>query len=198
LARDPTGAIRAADLPGEAIGDLASGPASQVTHETFSALDAETATASPTWIHAGVQRAEAGFHDSALGWVGVRADSGVGGVHASLVPDSAYSAQALDGHMAGLNAYLVEQHTPVETLTVAAPENRAVPSGMDQTGSQGMHQGAGHNPGHSNHSEAPMNTGPGISAATAPASSIEASPAGNQDAGASAPGSGGLHISVMV
>lgn len=109
--------------------------------ETFAALDAETAQATPTWVHAGAQRAEAGFEDPALGWVGIRADLSGGGVHAAVVPGSANAAEALGSHLAGLNAYLAEHHTGVETVTMTAPEGGWAQSG--QGAGQAMHQGAG-------------------------------------------------------
>ena len=197
--RDPT----SANVPTSLSGGAAVGPAGSATstsaHEAFAALDSGTATASPTWTHAGTQYAEAGFHDPALGWVGVRADSASGGVHASLVPVSADAAQALGGHVAGLNTYLAEQHTPVETLTVAAPESRSLASGMnqsgmDQSGSQGMHQGAGQDSGHGSYSQAPSNT---QQSAPALSGAAESAPAGRQVASAAEVGLGGRHISVM-
>jgi hypothetical protein len=113
--------------------------------ETFAALDAETAQGTPTWVHAGAQRAEAGFEDPALGWVGIRADLSGGGVHAAVVPGSADAAAALGSHLAGLNAYLAEHHTGVETVTMTAPEGGWAQSGQG-TG-QAMHQGTGHQSG---------------------------------------------------
>jgi ABC-type nitrate/sulfonate/bicarbonate transport system substrate-binding protein len=115
--------------------------------ETFATLDTAGAAARPTWIHAGTQRAEAGFQDPALGWVGVRADTSGGGVHAELVAGSADAAQALGGHIAGLNAYLAEHHTPVETLTLTAPEGGWAGLGSDRGTGEGMQQGAGQQTG---------------------------------------------------
>ena len=109
--------------------------------ETFAALDAESAQSTPTWVHAGAQRAEAGFEDPALGWVGVRADLSGGGVHAAVVPGSADAAEALGSHLAGLNTYLAEHHSAVGTVTMAAPEGGWAESGHG-TG-QAMHQGTG-------------------------------------------------------
>jgi hypothetical protein len=171
--------------------------ASPAAQETFAALDGETVNASPAWTHAGSQRAEAGFHDPDLGWVGVRADSASGGVHASLVPDSVNAAQALGSHVAGLNTYLAEQHTPVETLTVAAPESHSIAFGMDQAGSQGMQQGAGQDSGPGSDSQAPSHAQQSTPAATAIVSSIEAAPAGGQEPSVSAVGLRGRRISVM-
>jgi len=111
---------------------------------TFAALDADMEPGAPTWIHAGAQQAEAGFEDPALGWVGVRADMSGGGVHASLVPGSAEAAQTLGGHMAGLQEFLAEQHTPVETLTMATHESGTAALSADQGM---MQQGASQNSG---------------------------------------------------
>jgi len=136
--------------------------------EAFAALDAEPAPGKQAWTHASPRQAEAGFEDPALGWVGVRADLSGGGVHASLVPASTQAAQDLGRHMDGLNTYLAEQHTPVDSLVMAAPVERAADStgrestnygarpgteegmlqGMNQGMSQGMHQGAGDHNAH--------------------------------------------------
>jgi len=115
--------------------------------ETFAALDTDTGTGTPTWIHAGAQQAEAGFQDSTLGWVGVRADVSSGGIHASLVSGTAEAAQMLSGHLAGLNTYLAEQHTPVETLTLATAGNGGSELSADQGSNSGSYQGAGQNSG---------------------------------------------------
>lgn len=125
------------------------------SRETFAALDAVDGTAKPTWIHAGAQRAEAGFQDPSLGWVSVRADSAGGGIHAELVPGSTDAAQVLGGHMAGLNAYLADHHTPVETLTLSSPQggSQAAAAGSGggqssgQNAGQGMQQGSGQQQG---------------------------------------------------
>ncbi len=118
----------------------ATGPDSR---EAFATLDATGTPAATTWTHAGTQRAEAGYQDPTLGWVGVRADQSGGGVHAQLVPGSADAAQALGSHLEGLNAYLTEHHTPVETLTLTAPEGGWSGSGSGQGTGEGMQQGAG-------------------------------------------------------
>ena len=143
MARDGAGLRGAVRGTGEPAGAFTVSPASSEPRETFAALDAGDAVAKPAWIHAGTQRAEAGFQDPALGWVGVRADTSGGGVHAQLVPGSADAAQALSGHLAGLNAYLAEHHTPVETLTLAAPESGWAGGQSGTGGGQQMQQGAG-------------------------------------------------------
>jgi hypothetical protein len=74
---------------------------------------------------------------------------GSGGVHASLVPGSADAAQALGGHLAGLNSYLSDHHTPVETLTLAAPESgwSGPGAGAGQSMGQGQADQQGQNAG---------------------------------------------------
>jgi flagellar hook-length control protein FliK len=143
----------------------------------------------PSWIHAGSHTAEAGYQDPSLGWVGVRAEVSAGSIHASLVPGSADAAQVLSSHMAGLNNYLAEQHTPVATLTMAASSTGSQP---DPNTGQNMQQGQ--NSG----SEAQAHA-----ATTTPASTLTAAPS---TAAASPAASGsietinpaiGHHISVM-
>jgi hypothetical protein len=75
--------------------------------------------------------------------VSVRADLSVGGVHAAVVPGSTDAAQALSGHLAGLSAYLSEQHTPVATLTMSAPGSSGIEAGPDHGAGQGMQQSSG-------------------------------------------------------
>jgi hypothetical protein len=110
--------------------------------EAFAALDAGAAPGTPTWTHAGARQVEAGFADPALGWIGVRADSSGGAVHAALVPGSPEAAQELGSHMDGLNAYLAEQHTPVASLGMAAPGGGGTNHGAEQGTGQGMNQGS--------------------------------------------------------
>jgi hypothetical protein len=199
--RGLAGPIAPTSLTGGVVAGSADSAAAPAVHETFTALDGATPNPSTTWTHAGTQQAEAGFHDPALGWVGVRADSASGVVHASLVPDSTDSALTLGGHVAGLNTYLAEQHTPVESLTVAAPESRSLPSGlasgMNQSGDQGMNQGTGQNSGQGSYSPPSSNSQQSTPAATGTASSIQAAPAGMPEPSISPIGLGSSHISVM-
>jgi hypothetical protein len=112
---------------------------------TFSALDAGTSLGTPTWTHAGGQHAEAGFRDPALGWVGVRADLSASGIQATLVPNSAEAAQALNGHLAGLSTHLSEQQAPVVSVSMASPGDNGIESGMGQHtqhGAEGSPQGS--------------------------------------------------------
>jgi hypothetical protein len=141
LARVPSGTEGTANAMTAHAGVTAGIAAGTVTREPFAAMDAGTEVGTPGWIHAGGRTAEAGFQDPALGWVGVRADLSGSNVHAELMPGSAEAAQALSGHLAGLNSYLAEQHTPVATLTLAAPGG----SGVETGASQSLQQGAGQN-----------------------------------------------------
>lgn len=93
------------------------------SRDPFVSLDGPAPAVAAAWVHAGPQRAEAGYNDPALGWVAVRAGLGGDGVHASLVPGSADAGLALGAHLAGLNAYLAEHHAGVSPVTVAAPES---------------------------------------------------------------------------
>jgi hypothetical protein len=142
MTRALAGAGGTVSITGNAAGTLSIASTGPDSREAFATLDTASAPVATTWIHAGTQRAEAGYQDPALGWVGVRADLSGGGVHAQLVPGSTDAAQALGSHLAGLNAYLAEHHTPVETLTLAAPESGS--SGLSGQGAgEGTQQGAG-------------------------------------------------------
>jgi hypothetical protein len=187
---------------GNASAVAATGPDSR---EAFATLDA-AGTARPTWIHAGTQRAEVGYQDPALGWVSVRADASGGGVHAELVPATADAAQALGGHLAGLNAFLAERHSSVDTVTVTAPEG----GWANSTGSSGSgsDQGAGQQPGQQSGQQSAQQTAQGSEAsAHSGAASTSRSTAGSTveaaakpaeiDRGATSAGSRGRHISVM-
>ena len=192
-AHDSVGAQGAAITAPGASGTF-SGPAPR---ETFAALDsgvgAGTAVGTPAWIHAGGQRVEAGFEDPALGWVGVRADLNGGSVHAAVVPGSSEAAQALSGHLAGLNTYLAEQHSPVATLTMAAPGGSGLESGVDQS----MQQDAGQH-AEQNTAAASQLDSQDRGSANAPAPSLSAtSESAKFDAIAHTGERRGVHISVM-
>lgn len=134
-------------LAGHSGSDAPATTAESSSRETFAALDAGTSTGSPAWIHAGAQRAEAGFQDPTLGWVGVRATTSGGAVHAQVMTDSADAAQALGSQLSGLNDYLVEHRTPVETLTLTASDGGSAGWNSGQSAGQGMQQGTGQQSG---------------------------------------------------
>ncbi len=168
-----------------------SGPAS--TQDTFSALDSSSSPGVPSWTHAGSQHAEAGFRDPAIGWVGVRADLNGDGIHATLVPSSAEAAQALNGHLAGLSTHLVEQQSPVVSLTMASAGDGGIENGAGQR----MQQGTEGNSEQSAHGES--QSGLQENAPTAPSTSVLAtsSQAGIRDSFTHTGESRGTHISVM-
>ena len=143
LVHDPSGLRGAVTTAARSDGQASSSTFDSTGQGTIAALDADAGTGRAIWTHAGSQHAEAGFQDPALGWVSVRADLGGAGIHAALVPGSADAAQALGGHIAGLNAYLAERHSGVETLTLAAPDSSGPDTGMNQGAHQSMHQGTG-------------------------------------------------------
>ncbi len=185
--RDPGGAQGTAAARGEPAASEVAAP-----QETFAALDAGTNVGMPSWIHAGGRQAEAGFDDPALGWVGVRADLSGGIVHAALLPGSTEAAQALSGHLAGLNAYLAEQHAPVATLTMASPGTSVADASVDQN----MQQNAGHH-GEQSPAPAPQTGAQPFAATSTLAAAVSAATNVGLDAIAYAGGSRGTHISVM-
>jgi hypothetical protein len=199
LSRDPSVARDALSAAG---GTTASGTNSAGgSAATFAALDSTSGSAASSWTHAGARHAEAGFQDPSLGWVGVRADLNAGGVHATVIPGSTDAAQALGGHMAGLNAYLSDEHAHVETLTLAVPESRDAGVSTGQNSGQGTNQNAnqdtGQGSGQNNFSESPANTQAMMPATLSPREeqgSVLSGTLGNGMSGASQQGG---HISVM-
>jgi len=105
--------------------------------DIFATLDSPTAVGAPTLIHAAGQRAEAGFEDPSLGWIGVRADMAGNGIHAALVPGSPEAAQVLSAHLTGLSAHLSNEHAAVSSLTMAEPGQGGIASGGFESGSDG-------------------------------------------------------------
>jgi hypothetical protein len=168
-------------------------PDAASVRDTFSALDSGNPPDTPAWTRVGSQHAEAGFRDPALGWVGVRADLNGGGIHATLVPSSAEAAQTLNGHLAGLSTHLVQQQTPVASLTMALPGESGIESGMGQR----MQQSAEGNP----QQGAPGESQSGLeeNAPTAASTSIltTSSQSSTRDSFTHNAESCGTHISVM-
>jgi len=197
LSRDQAGRSGAIATGGEGSAGSAASSGGSASRETFAALDAETVSGTPAWIHTGGKRIEAGFQDPALGWVGVRADSSGGGVHATLIPGSADAAQALGGHLGGLNAYLAEHHMPVETLTVAAAEGGWTEAGTGQGASQGTHTGAGQDMGQGAQADRQPSAAPGAPSLLSAAGARIPARAEVPDMAVQAARPGGVHISVM-
>jgi hypothetical protein len=197
IVREAAKANEVARTPGASAAGSTAATSGADSRDAFAALDAEGIEGRPAWIHAGTQRAEAGFQDPALGWVGIRANASGGGVHAELVPGSADAAQTLGSHLAGLNAYLAEHRTPVETLTLTAPESGL---GSDQGAGDGMQQGTGQQTGQglAQGADSGSQLGESGSPTTLPAAASEATvlPTG-LDGSAQPVWLGGKHISVM-
>jgi hypothetical protein len=193
LARDPSGLRGAAATDVNSDGQTVASTAGSTGQGTFAALDADASASGTTWIHAGTHHAEAGFQDPALGWVGVRADLGGGGIHAALVPGTADAAQALGSHMAGLNAFLAERHSGVETLTLAAPESSGGDAGMNQGANQNLGQNAGQSGEAAPQRSAELDVAPHAKAASSEAHMHLAMPVGVVPV--ANPGAG--HISVI-
>jgi len=107
--------------------------------EPLAVMDAGTDSPSAKWISAGGHRAEAGFQDSSLGWVSVRAQLDAGGIHAAVVPSSEIGAQVLGSHLAGLNSDMANRHEHLNPITLSAPD---AGSNSQNTG-RGMSQGDG-------------------------------------------------------
>ena len=151
----------------------------------FTALDSGNDGPITTWVAANPRTVEAGYHDSSLGWVSVRAQSDAAGVHATVVPVSADAAQSLSTHLSGLSAYLSEQRSPISSVTIDT-------SGMSMTGqspgngapAQGQQEGGGAGTERSNLFEANI-------------SSVSAIPA-LSDTAIPAVTAGGTYISVLV
>ncbi|MGB6192706.1 MAG: hypothetical protein WBF42_09585 [Terracidiphilus sp.] len=119
-------------------------PSATDMQQTFTALDSggTSGTEIGHWTHTGKTSAEAGFDDPALGWIGVRAELGPSGVHASVLPGSADAVQSMHSYLPELNAYLAEHRVPVETVAVAAPASEWTGfaqghQGGQQSGQQG-------------------------------------------------------------
>jgi len=179
LARDVATSHGGSHTPAESGGTSAQNTTG--VSDPFAALDSEASRSTTASGHTSSRQAEAGFQDPDLGWVGVRANSSGEGIHASLVPGSAEAGQSLGGHLAGLNTYLDEHHTPVESLTVASPES--------QSGGTGTNQGSGEQSGQQN-----AQSGGSLSPEF---SSGDSSSATESDSVVDAAFQAGSHISVM-
>lgn len=104
--------------PPEAPAAAVNGPHPAV--DPFTSLD--TGSAVPAqWTSVGTHRAEAGFLDPSLGWIGVRADAAGTAFHATVLPVTSEAAQVLATHLGGLQSYLAENHASAASLTLADP-----------------------------------------------------------------------------
>ena len=125
--------------------DAASGlPHQAGSHEPFVSIDAGTDETAAKWISAGGHRAEAGFQDSSLGWVSVRAQAGAGGIHAAVIPSSDAAAQVLGSHLAGLNAHMANRYENLNPITLSASDMGWSSRGAGQEMAQGNEAYTGH------------------------------------------------------
>jgi hypothetical protein len=106
----------------------------------FQSLDADGRQPPVRWVHTGAQRAEAGFEDSSLGWVSVRANGENGSVQTALVPSSEEAAHVLAGHLAGLNGFLSSRTPGAGDVTIASPESGATGMGAHAGSGQGSQE----------------------------------------------------------
>ena len=125
--------------------------------DPFAALDGDGTAPPTTWVHAGAHRAEAGYLDPALGWVGVRADAAGSATHASIVPATAEAAQVLGAHVSGLSAYMAEHHGAATTVHVTVPDGTHFGDGWNQ--GRGMGQPSGRESGARQDAEAAAGSG---------------------------------------
>jgi hypothetical protein len=112
--------------------------------EPFAAIDAGQAHAPTTWTMVGAHRAEAGFQDPSIGWVGVRAHGvGANTIHATVVPETAEAAQILGSHIANLNAYVAHESPHLAQISMSSPEIGPGTGHMmsDGQGSAAHHEG---------------------------------------------------------
>lgn len=190
----PAAAAAPLATPSTADHTHAAAPAAASPSETFAALDRGSSVGAPTWTQATGQHAEAGFHDPALGWVGVRADLSAGGVHATLVPSSTDAAQVLGSHVAGLTTHLSEQHSSVSSLSLSSPGTDSAGGGMGQA----MQQGGGGHAQQGNFSQAQSASSQPAASRASSASTVSAAATGNAlSALTSANGVSGTRISVL-
>jgi hypothetical protein len=106
--------------------------------------------------------------------------------------DSADAAQALGSQLSGLNDYLVEHRTPVETLTLTASDGGSAGWNSGQSTGQGMQQGTGQQSGQGANADSQISPYQS-SAVLAAASQLQT----RFDGSAPAAMPGGTHISVM-
>ena len=153
-------------------------------HSTFAALDAPTPSSAALFTHAGARHAEAGYLDSSLGWVGVRAEVSGGALRAAIVPASSQAADILGAHLPELHAYVSQQHGPESTIDMSWQNQTNADGGFQQSSHQDPYSAA----------DNPKGRVPG----SAPTSPAPSSPHALFDAaGMPPPASGSRYISVL-
>lgn len=94
----------------------------EAPREPFATIDAAPENAASKWTLASGHQVEAGFQDSSLGWIAVRAQAGIQGIHASIVPSSDVAALSLTSHLAGLNAHVGTYIGHLNPVTIDASD----------------------------------------------------------------------------
>ncbi|MDR3741374.1 MAG: hypothetical protein P4L40_20335 [Terracidiphilus sp.] len=156
------------------------------TDATFMALDSGRGIPAAKWSATGAHSVEAGYQDSSLGWVSVRALSAADGLHAAVVSGSSDAAQSLSIHLPELTTYLTANHTPVASLTVdACGANNAGESNQSGNAQAGSQQGRD-------------SSGDRVGATSAAISSSRVSVSSGIDASMGTSLTGGTYISVLV
>ncbi|MBS1802982.1 MAG: hypothetical protein JST28_06415 [Acidobacteria bacterium] len=147
------------------------------------------------WTHTGKSIAEAGFQDSALGWISVRAERDSSGLHAVVVPASHDAVRVLSGHLSGLNAHLAATQVPVSPVTILGTHEASMSMGYggdNQRGGSGAQR-------HEEH-EAPRRAGNELAEIT-PTSPLKLLENVNRNEGstahAGANGFSGIHVSLV-
>ncbi|MGC2615578.1 MAG: hypothetical protein WA354_16205 [Terracidiphilus sp.] len=136
-------AANIAQIPENELG-IAANEHPALAREPFMAIDSGGDDTSAKWVLAGGHRAEAGFQDSSLGWVSVRAQAGAEGIHAAVVPSSDVAAQVLGSHLAGLNAHLASHYEHLNPVTLSAANGAWDNRESGQEMAQGNHRDTSH------------------------------------------------------
>lgn len=126
-----TMAISSTALP--ARGDY---PFHQSQGNPLRAADEGMSSSEMHWLHLDPKHAEAGLRDPYLGWITVRAESGSGGVHASIVSPSEQASQVLTNHMEGLKTHLLGSHLPIQELMLLRTDAFAPHASLGAFGDQ--------------------------------------------------------------
>jgi hypothetical protein len=139
------------------MGQATRGPANPVDSraEPFATMDEPSMPGSAKWTMTGTHLAEAGFQDSTLGWVAIRAQETAGAIHATVIPSAAEAANVLSDHLAGLNAHMASQSLHVGTISLGSPDTSA---------QQAMGEGQGQQRHQSPNSQENRHVGRGLSA----------------------------------
>jgi hypothetical protein len=91
----------------------------ELTSSPFEAMDSAARVFAGVSTSGAAHQLRVGYQDPLLGYVELSAQAGGNGVHASLEAQSTAAREMLSGHLGTLAGWMIERHTPVESLTVA-------------------------------------------------------------------------------